>query len=126
MTFVFPADAPALQDLLALVEIALAVMLVVGLVLVRRGHVRAHRLLQSAIILVNIPIVLYGMVPYYLENIAPSLASQWRMPYVWVPTVMLLAGAAAELLGVFIILRRGDELGAGAVPVPPLQVVDAH
>jgi uncharacterized membrane protein YozB (DUF420 family) len=100
----FPSGAPALQDLLALVEVALAVMLVVGWILVRLGRVRAHRNLQCSIVLVNIPIVLYGMVPNYLENVAPFLASQWQMGYVWVPTVMLVAGAAAEVLGVYIIL----------------------
>jgi uncharacterized membrane protein YozB (DUF420 family) len=89
------------------VEVALAVMLVVGWALVRLGHVRAHRYLQSSIILVNIPIVLYGMLPGYLQDIVPSLATQWRMAYYWVPTVMLVAGAAAEVLGVYIILVAG-------------------
>jgi uncharacterized membrane protein YozB (DUF420 family) len=100
----FPSDAPGLQDALAIVEVALAVMLVVGWILVRRGHVRAHRNLQSSIILVNIPIVLYGMVPYYLQNIAPYLATQGTMAYVWVPTAMLVAGVTAEVLGIYIIL----------------------
>jgi uncharacterized membrane protein YozB (DUF420 family) len=107
MTSLFPSDAPGLQDLLAIVEVALAVMLLVGFVLIRLGHLRAHRVVQSSIILVNIPIVLYGMVPYYLQNILPSLPSDATMAYVWVPTVMLVAGIAAETLGVYIILVAG-------------------
>jgi len=107
MTSPFPADAPALADLLAIVEIGLAVMLVAGWVLIRLGHVRAHRRLQSSIILVNIPIVLYGMVPYYLQNIAPSLGPHLSESYVLVPTVMLAAGIAAEALGIYIILVAG-------------------
>jgi len=105
----FPADAPALQDLLAIVEVALAVLLVVGFIVVRLGRVRAHRILQSSIILVNIPIVLYGMVPYYLQNVAPYLTSQLSQPIVLVPTIMLVAGATAELLGVYILLVAGTD-----------------
>jgi uncharacterized membrane protein YozB (DUF420 family) len=105
----FPADAPALQDLLAIVEVALAVLLVVGFIVVRLGHVRAHRILQSSIILVNIPIVLYGMVPYYLQNVAPYLPSHLSEPIFLVPTIMLVAGATAELLGVYILLVAGTD-----------------
>jgi uncharacterized membrane protein YozB (DUF420 family) len=105
----FPADAPALQDLLAVVEVALAVLLVVGFIVVRLGHVRAHRILQSSIVLVNIPIVLYGMVPYYLQNVAPFLTSQLSQPIVLVPTIMLVAGSTAELLGVYILLVAGTD-----------------
>ncbi len=92
-----------------MVEVVLAIMLVVGWFLIRAGRVRAHRNLQSSIVLVNIPIVLYGMVPYYLQNVAPFLATQWTLPFVWVPTLMLIAGATAELLGVYIILVAGTD-----------------
>jgi uncharacterized membrane protein YozB (DUF420 family) len=107
MSGLFAAGAPSLSDLLVLVEVALAVMLVVGLVLVRLGHIRAHAYLQSTIILVNIPIVIYGMVPAYLQYVLPYLGGQIGEPYVWVPTVMLVAGVAAEVLGIYIILVAG-------------------
>ncbi|MCI4342532.1 MAG: hypothetical protein L3J92_00230 [Thermoplasmata archaeon] len=103
----FPPYAPNLSDLLVVVEIALAVMLVVGLVLVRTGHVRAHMILQSSIIFVNIPIVLYGMVPAYLTYVLPYLAADFGQPTVFVPTIMLVCGAAAEALGIYIILVAG-------------------
>ncbi|MCI4351865.1 MAG: hypothetical protein L3K14_00520 [Thermoplasmata archaeon] len=107
MAGLFPSDAPLLADLVALVEIAMAAMLVVGAVLVRLGHVRAHRYLQSSIILVNIPIVLYWMVPAYLQLIVPYLPGELEQPVVLVPTLMLIAGAAAEALGIYIILVAG-------------------
>ncbi|MCI4373542.1 MAG: hypothetical protein L3K02_07875 [Thermoplasmata archaeon] len=107
MTNLFPSDAPAIQDLLAIVEVALAIMLVGGWALVRLGHIRVHKYLQSSIVLVNIPIVLYGMVPYYLQNIVPALGSQWQQGYVLVPTLMLIAGVTAEVLGIYIILVAG-------------------
>ena len=78
MATVFPADAPVPADLVAVVEIALAAMLVVGAILVHSGRVRAHRYVQSAVILLNIPIVLSWMVPQYLAYVAPGTASPPR------------------------------------------------
>ena len=103
----FPPDAPDTSDVAAVVEVALAVALVVGAFLARTGHLRAHRYLQSSVILVNIPIVLYAMVPPYLQYVAPSLLSSLGEATTWVPTIMLVAGVAAEVLGIYIILVAG-------------------
>lgn len=107
MTGPFPSGAPLLSDVLVIVEVAMALALVAGWVLVRLGHIRTHRALQSSIVLFNIPIVLYGMVPYYLTNILPAVGEHLGEAYVLVPTLMLFAGVAAELLGVYIILVAG-------------------
>jgi uncharacterized membrane protein YozB (DUF420 family) len=106
----FPADAPNASDLVALVEVAIAVMLVVGMIAVRRGHIRAHMYIQSSMVLVNIPIVLVWMVPAYLSDVLPDLATEWSGAWYWVPTLMLLAGVAAEALGVYIILVAATNL----------------
>lgn len=107
MTGLFPPNAPAVADAAAVVEVVMAVILLVGWLLVRRGHVRLHRLLQSSVVLVNIPIVLYAMVPPYLDYVAPYVPSQLGQASVLVPSLMLVAGAAAELLGIYIILVAG-------------------
>jgi uncharacterized membrane protein YozB (DUF420 family) len=107
MTGFFPSDAPAVSDVAAILEVGMAILLLVGWVLVRRGHIRIHRLLQSSVILVNIPIVLYAMVPPYLQYIAPSIPGELSHATVLIPTIMLVAGAAAELLGIYIILVAG-------------------
>jgi uncharacterized membrane protein YozB (DUF420 family) len=107
MTGLFPADAPAVADVAAILEVAMAVLLLVGWLLVRRGHIRIHRILQSSVVLVNIPIVLYAMVPPYLKYVAPSVPAHLSHPNVLVPTLMLVAGSAAELLGIYIILVAG-------------------
>jgi uncharacterized membrane protein YozB (DUF420 family) len=105
----FPPDAPGLSDALAVVEVALAIMLVAGWVLVRAGHVRAHMLVQSTIIFVNLPLVLYGMVPAYLTYVLPYVPGGLGHPAVLVPTLMLVFGALAEVLGVYIVLVAGTD-----------------
>jgi uncharacterized membrane protein YozB (DUF420 family) len=88
-------------------EISLAVLLVAGFVLVRLGHVRAHRAIQSTIVLVNIPIVLATMLPPYLLYGMPTSASELRQTFYLYPTLMLIGGIAAEVLGIYIILVAG-------------------
>jgi uncharacterized membrane protein YozB (DUF420 family) len=107
MSGLFPPAAPAVADAAAVLEVAMAGILLVGALLVWRGHVRLHRFLQSFVILVNIPVVLYSMVPPYLEFVAPSVPNHLDQVRILVPSVMLVAGVAAELLGVYIILVAG-------------------
>ncbi|HTT25979.1 MAG TPA: hypothetical protein VMH90_03315 [Thermoplasmata archaeon] len=102
--------APVGADLAAYAEIALGAMLLVGWVLVRFGHVRAHAMLQSTIVLVNIPIVLYWMVPSYLEYVAPGVPGELGESFYLYPTLMLVAGLTAEVLGIYILLVAGTNL----------------
>jgi uncharacterized membrane protein YozB (DUF420 family) len=102
--------APLLSDLVLLFEVAVGATLILGMFLVRRGHVRVHTYLQSAMVLVNIPVVLLWMVPQYLAYVLPGLPGGLGTPFYWVPTVMLVAGAAAEACGVYILLVAGTTL----------------
>jgi uncharacterized membrane protein YozB (DUF420 family) len=102
--------APTTSDLFVFLEVAIAVMLLVGMFVVRRGHVRLHMYIQSSMVLVNIPLVLYWMVPAYLTGVAPDLPGELDGTSYWVPTVMLFAGIAAELLGIYILLVAGTNL----------------
>jgi uncharacterized membrane protein YozB (DUF420 family) len=107
VTGIFPSSAPVFADVVAVAEVLMACMLVFGAVLAYRGRIRAHRYLQSAIVLVNIPIVLSWMVPAYLQYVLPSIPAKLGAAYVLVPTFMLFAGGVAEGLGVYIILVAG-------------------
>ena len=97
------------SDLVVPFEIGVAVLLVVGMILVRRGYIRAHMVIQSSMVLVNIPVVLLWMVPV-VPYVLPDLAGEGLQPAYFVPTVMLVAGAAAELLGIYILLVAGTNL----------------
>lgn len=110
MTSFFGSTAPPTSDLVAFVEIGIAVGLLVGMFVVRLGHVRAHRYIQSSLILVNVPIVLAWMVPSYIEYVLPDVVSEFSEPFYWVPTLMLAAGVAAEALGIYILLVAGTNL----------------
>ncbi len=110
MAAVFGTSAPVVADVVALAEVALGAGLIVGTLLVRRGHRRFHQYLQSAIVLVNLPLVLVWMLPSYLRNVLPGIAEGLSQPYYLLPTVMLVLGAIAEALGVYVILVAGTNL----------------
>ena len=107
MSSLLGTDAPFYSDAVALFEIATGIALLVGMFLVRAGHVRLHAYLQGSIVFVNLPIVLAWMVPSYLKNVYPYLGSYFDQPFVWVPTLMLVVGALAEGIGVYVVLAAG-------------------
>lgn len=110
MVGLFPSNAPGLASGVAVFEILIAVGLVVGFFLVRAGHVRAHRLLQMSMVLVNVPVVLATMVPPFLSNVLPGLPAEVLEPYYLLPTLAVVLGGAAEALGVYIVLVAGTNL----------------
>ena len=103
----FAAEAPFASDLVAVFELGVSAMLVVGMFVVRRQHVRVHKWIQSSMVPVNIPVVLAWMVPRYLAQVLPDLPGQLTEPYYLLPTIALVVGAVAEGLGVYIILVAG-------------------
>lgn len=102
--------APFAADVVLFVELGIGVGLIVGTLLVRAGRVRAHRWLQSSLVVVNLPIVLTWMVPSYIVHVLPYIPGELLDPYYLVPTVMLVVGGLAEGLGVFVILVAGTGL----------------
>jgi uncharacterized membrane protein YozB (DUF420 family) len=113
MVSFFASGAPLTSDLVLVFEIAVGVVLILGMFLVRRGHVRAHMYIQSSMVLVNIPVVLLWMLPPYLEYVLPGIPQDLGQVATWVPTLMLVAGVIAEALGVYIILVAATSI------VPP-------
>jgi uncharacterized membrane protein YozB (DUF420 family) len=107
MTILFPADATTVADVAAVVEVVMAGILLAGAHLARQGRIRLHMFLQSSTVLVNIPIVLYAMVPPYLQYVLPSIPDGLVRANVLIPSIMLVAGGIAEALGVYIILVAG-------------------
>ncbi len=110
MSALWGTSAPLTSDLIVPFEIGVAVLLVVGALLVRRGHIRAHMVVQTTMVLVNIPVVLIWMVPQYLAYVLPDLPGEIGEAAYLVPTVMLVAGAAAEVLGMYVVLVAGTNL----------------
>jgi len=103
----FGTGAPEVSDFVAIFEVGIAAMLVVGMFVVRAGHVRLHKYIQSSMVLVNIPVVLSWMVPQYLTYVLPDVGTELLNPYYLLPTLGLVVGGLAEALGIYILLVAG-------------------
>jgi uncharacterized membrane protein YozB (DUF420 family) len=110
MGFLFAGSTPLFSDLVLIFEFAVAGLLLVGAYLAHRGRIRAHMYLQSSMVLVNIPVILVWMVPQFLAYVLPGLPGEIGKPFYLVPTLMLIAGGAAEILGIYILLVAGTTL----------------
>jgi uncharacterized membrane protein YozB (DUF420 family) len=101
---------PLAAQVVAIGEVALAVVLIVGMLAVRGGRVRLHRYLQASVVFVNIPIVAIWMLPRFSSDVLPDLPGEISGLYYLLPTLALFLGAAAEALGVYIVLVAATTL----------------
>jgi len=81
--------------------------LVLGVVLARRGHYRAHAVCQSSVVLLNFVLIAAIMLPPFARDIVPGLPQRLGQSYYLLPTLHTLLGSAAQLLGLYIIIRAG-------------------
>ncbi|MCI4339087.1 MAG: hypothetical protein L3J68_01980 [Thermoplasmata archaeon] len=107
MSSLLPTVTAPIAWALLITELAIASGLIVGMFVVRAGHVRAHRAIQSSMVLLNIPIVLILMLPAYLDYVLPGLPGSLGQSFYLFPTLMLIAGSTAEALGIYILLVAG-------------------
>lgn len=107
MSSLLGTDAPGVADAVVVFEVAAGAALLLGAFFAHTGRIRYHAYLQSAVVFVNLPVVLAWMVPMYLTYVLPDLASEYTQSFYYVPTIMLLLGGAAEALGVYTVLVAG-------------------
>jgi uncharacterized membrane protein YozB (DUF420 family) len=107
MIGLFGVDATPAADFNLTAHLAMGVALLVGLVLARRRRITAHMCCQSAVLLLNLPLIALIMVPSFRDQVAPQIPGQLADSFYWVATVHAALGTIAELLGLWIILVAG-------------------
>jgi hypothetical protein len=97
-------------DLNLLIQIAMGLALLGGAFLARAKRYTAHGICQTAVLILNIPMIALVMWPSLHTRVLPRVASHaWKRTYL-IATVHGLLGAAAELLGLYILLVAGTEI----------------
>jgi plastocyanin/uncharacterized membrane protein YozB (DUF420 family) len=103
-------DAPTDSNLNLAAQILMGILLLVGTVLARRKLFRAHGVLQSIVILLNlIPIMAY-MGPVFHRAVLPKIPAGLSKAFYALPAAHATLGTTAEVLGLYIILRAGTNL----------------
>jgi uncharacterized membrane protein YozB (DUF420 family) len=102
--------APRYADLVLLLELGMGLALVIGAVLARKRMFRAHAWCQSAVVLVNLAIVVLLMVPSFHVNVSPNIPDKLGKAYYRLPTTHAALGSITEIAAFYILLVAGTNI----------------
>jgi uncharacterized membrane protein YozB (DUF420 family) len=92
------------------IQVLMGVALIAGMFLPRRGSYRAHAVCQGCVVLLNLVMVLWLMLPSFRWGVLPGLPESMAKPYYSVATLHAALGGIAELVGLYVLLRAGTNL----------------
>jgi uncharacterized membrane protein YozB (DUF420 family) len=103
-------SAPRYADLVLLLEIGMGLTLLIGAVLARKRKFTAHARCQSAVVLLNLAIVVLVMVPSFHVNVSPRIPARLGKAYYALPTAHAELGSITEIAAVYILLVAGTSI----------------
>jgi uncharacterized membrane protein YozB (DUF420 family) len=103
-------SAPRYADLVLLLEIGMGLTLLIGAVLARQRKFRAHARCQSAVVLLNLAIVVLVMVPSFHVNVGPKIPAKLGKAYYGLPTAHAALGSITEIAALYILLVAGTNI----------------
>ena len=99
--------APPYAHLTLLLEIAMGVGLLIGAWLARRRRFRQHAWCQSAIVLLNLAVILLVMMPSFQVQVVPEIPLRLAKTYYALATAHAALGTITEIAGLYILLAAG-------------------
>jgi uncharacterized membrane protein YozB (DUF420 family) len=102
--------APRYADLTLLLEVAMGVALLVGAALARMKRFRWHAWCQSAVVLLNLAVILVVMAPSFRANVASKIPVKLGKAYYALATAHAALGSVAEIGGLYILLAAGTKV----------------
>ena len=107
MNELFRAGAGLEANFNLVVQLAMGVALIAGAILARAKHYAAHGTCQTAVLLLNLIVIAFVMLPSFFGRVMPALPKHVTDSYYGVATAHGVLGAIAELLGLYIVLAVG-------------------
>ncbi len=102
--------APPYANLILLFEIAMGVGLLIGALLARMRRFRAHAWCQSAIVLLNLVVIVLVMIPSFRAHVSPKIPLKLGKPYYALATAHAALGTITEITGLYILLAVGTSV----------------
>lgn len=97
-------------DLTLLLELGMGVGLLFGALLARMRRFRLHALCQSAIVLLNLALIVLTMVPSFRLQVRPGFPKKLGKSYYRIATAHAALGSVAEIAGLYLLLAAGTNL----------------
>jgi uncharacterized membrane protein YozB (DUF420 family) len=102
--------APLYANLTLLLEIAMGVGLLTGALLARLRRFRAHAWCQSVIVLLNLLLIVFTMIPSFRVRVSPKIPLKLGKAYYGLATAHAALGAITEIAGLYILLAAGTSV----------------
>ena len=87
--------------------------LVVGALLARMRRFRAHAWCQSAIVLLNLAVIVLVMIPSFRAHVSPKIPLTLGKAYYALATTHAALGTLTEIAGLYILLAAGTSVLPG-------------
>src|SRR6266850_1523501 len=97
-------------DLNLVVQVSMGIALLVGMVLAKRKNFRAHKYVQSSVMILNLVMIFLIMAPSFHRQVQPQVPGGLKEAYYLVPYIHAILGTIAEVLGLYIVLVAGTKL----------------
>jgi len=97
-------------DLNLVIQIAMGMALLVGMMLARQQRFHAHMVCQSSVMLLNLVLICLIMLPSFRRQVVPHIPAGLREAYYAIAALHAGLGTIAELLGLYIVLRAATNL----------------
>ena len=97
-------------DWILLAEILMGLALIGGAVLARKRCYRAHAICQTAVVLLNLAVIGWYMVPPFFQIVVPRIPARLGRSYYALATAHGLMGILAEMFAVYVLLSAGTKL----------------
>jgi plastocyanin/uncharacterized membrane protein YozB (DUF420 family) len=97
-------------DLNLVVQVSMGLALLVGMLLARRKNFRAHKYVQSSVMILNLVMIFLIMAPSFHKQVQPQVPGGLKEAYYLVPYVHATLGTIAEVLGLYIVLVAATKI----------------
>jgi hypothetical protein len=97
-------------DITLLLEMGMGAGLFAGAWLARAGRIRCHAACQAVIVLLNLALIGWTMLPAFHRQVLPKIRKRIGKPYYATATAHAALGGVAEFGGMYILLAAGTEL----------------
>ena len=102
--------APGYADMTLLLEFAMGAGLLVGALLARLRRFRGHAWCQSIIVLLNLGVVVFTMIPSFRVHVSPKIPLKLGKAYYALATAHAALGTTTEIAGLYILLAAGTSV----------------
>jgi uncharacterized membrane protein YozB (DUF420 family) len=102
--------APMAADRALVIEVGMGIALIVGAVLARRQHYRAHGWCQSIVVLLNLVLIVQFMVPSFRHQVLPGIPGDRGDIHYVIAMAHGALGTIAELFALYIVLAAGTTI----------------